>query len=140
VGVGGVDRKSGVAPGFFAPLVVALAAAAAVVGGMVFGGGDGRDRETVKREVLTSWMRLLAGLWAGLLAEDVDGGCPRKPMLARVPGEDDPAGSAGGGGWFLITQRRRLGDRYRLANKKARCALLARETAVTSMCFCSLIL
>jgi len=72
--VGGVDGESGVAHTVSAPLVVALAAAAAIAGDMAGGGGDGDHRETVFREALTSWRRLLAGLWAGLLAEAIDSG------------------------------------------------------------------
>jgi len=72
--VGVVDGESGVAHTVSAPLVVALAAAAAIAGDMAGGGGVGGYKETVFREALTSWTRLLAGLWAGLLAEVIDSG------------------------------------------------------------------
>ena len=59
--MGGVDGESGVAHTVSAPLVVALAATAAIAGEMAGGGGDGGYKETVFRKALTPWTRLLAG-------------------------------------------------------------------------------
>jgi len=56
-----VDGESGVAHTVSAPLVVALAATAAIAGEMAGGGGDGGYKETVFRKALTPWTRLLAG-------------------------------------------------------------------------------
>jgi len=112
--VGGVDGEPGVAHTVSAPLVVALIATAAIAGDMAGGGGDGGYKETVFREALTPWTRLLAGLWAGLLAEAIDSG-------GHLIHAGEGAWMGGGGMtrraarvvrfWVLSRQSRRLGDR-----------------------------